>query len=777
MIVIRFFRWTVNRLGGYNCLAWLLLAVAQIGLVQTLAEAVRGLAFGYLLVTALLGLLAGWGLATAKRVPGRLAVIIIIVLGVELAVFRVGRFEEFSFTLVERLTGAALQLWQQPFTVGAELAAAGQILLEAGSRVSVLLTRVVDWVTAIATGNPVYDPVAVALLWSVALWSVSSWAGWATRRLGRPFAALFPTGLVLAVMLAFYPRNVSSLFPLIGATLLLMGLTRYRLREQGWQANGIDYPDDLRLDAAIAVIAVTAALLSLANLVPSVSIWQVAARFTQSARLGQPLVESLGVRREVSAAADVLEPFRQAGLPQGHLLGSGPELSDQVALLIEVEQADPISPPPRYKWRSLTYDRYTGRGWRTGPTQPFSYAAGQATTEVMPPNHRRLRQNVEIVRSQRGRLYSSGDLLTANQPYHVEWRGPADPFGVTIESSRYQADSLVSSAGPTALRTATTSYPDWIEQRYISLPDQLPPRVLTLARDLTAGAPTPYDRAKAIERYLRQFPYSLDLPEPPRQRDMVDYFLFDLQQGYCDYYATAMVVLARAAGVPARLAVGYATGRYDAATGRYVVTEADAHSWPELYFPEYGWIAFEPTAAQPVSDRSPEAETPAPFSEGQAMSTGGERGFAGWYLGWTLAFLAGAALVAMSGATWIVVDGWRLRRLEPAAAITVLFGRLEKQSRGLAVTIRPGDTPLEFASALKRKMEEVAKSSRWASSFNEAASEVAWLTQLYVRTLYSSHPPQRHDQIRAIKIWQRLRRRLWLARLERWSRKKADVST
>ena len=80
---------------------------------------------------------------------------------------------------------------------------------------------------------------------------------------------------------------------------------------------------------------------------------------------------------------------------------------------------------------------------------------------------------------------------------------------------------------------------------------------------------------------------------------MVDYFLFDLRQGYCDYYASAMIVFARSRGLPARLAVGYASGEYDPVSDQFLVTEADAHSWPEIYFPEYGWIPFEPTAAQP----------------------------------------------------------------------------------------------------------------------------------------------------------------------------------
>ena len=81
---------------------------------------------------------------------------------------------------------------------------------------------------------------------------------------------------------------------------------------------------------------------------------------------------------------------------------------------------------------------------------------------------------------------------------------------------------------------------------------------------------------------------------------MADYFLFDLKQGYCDYYATSMVVLARAAGLPARLVVGYANGSYDHERAQYIVTENYAHSWVEIYFADIGWVEFEPTSSQPV---------------------------------------------------------------------------------------------------------------------------------------------------------------------------------
>src|SRR5207237_7528723 len=101
------------------------------------------------------------------------------------------------------------------------------------------------------------------------------------------------------------------------------------------------------------------------------------------------------------------------------------------------------------------------------------------------------------------------------------------------------------------------------------------------------------DEAKAIETYLRQnYTYSTHIAQPPPGVDRVEWFLFQGKEGYCEYYASAMVVMLRTLGVPARLATGYAPGDYDPNTQTYTVKESAAHAWPEVYFPSYGWIEF-----------------------------------------------------------------------------------------------------------------------------------------------------------------------------------------
>jgi hypothetical protein len=349
----------------------------------------------------------------------------------------------------------------------------------------------------------------------------------------------------------------------------------------------------------------------------------------------------------------------------------------------------------------------------------------------------------------------------------VAWRSANDAFGAEIDAKTYRADSLVPVVSEAQLRSAGTDYPAWVRERYLALPARVPERVLSLADELTAAEATPYDQARAIERYLRTFTYTLDLPAPPPDREVADLFLFDLKQGYCDYYATTMAVLARAAGLPARLVAGYTSGTYDGANERYVVTAADAHSWVDIYFPGYGWIEFEPTAGRPAIERPAElipTEMPAPPTALQSRTSSG---IGPGQLLW-LVPLGVLALVLLGSIGWWVADGWRLRRSSPAEVFVTLYQRLYRHGRRLKVPVHAGDTPYEFAAGLTGRLAELAQNegAGTASPFN--SQPVYWLIGLYVRGLYSPHEPEVVEKRKAIKTWQRLRQHLWLA----WIRQK-----
>jgi transglutaminase-like putative cysteine protease len=143
-------------------------------------------------------------------------------------------------------------------------------------------------------------------------------------------------------------------------------------------------------------------------------------------------------------------------------------------------------------------------------------------------------------------------------------------------------------------------YSEGIFQRYTQLPDSLPLRVSQLAHEITKNHVTDYNKVTALVRYLSAFPYTFSPGSVPEGRDFVDYFLFDSegQQGYCVYYATALAVMARSIGLPARYMEGYVTFGRDSGNGEWhEVTNALAHAWVEVYFEGYGWRTFEATPA------------------------------------------------------------------------------------------------------------------------------------------------------------------------------------
>lgn len=190
----------------------------------------------------------------------------------------------------------------------------------------------------------------------------------------------------------------------------------------------------------------------------------------------------------------------------------------------------------------------------------------------------------EIMRKSKRGLYSEALLALEDSKDIVD-----DSIDTARENTQKRLLSLV------ALKEKS----DLIYENYLQLPDELPQRVMELASSLVASEENDYDKAKAIEQYLASnYPYNLDVRSTPRNRDFVDYFLFDQKEGYCTYYASAMTILARCAGLPARYVEGYMLPPEPVkdSPNTYVVTNMQAHAWVEIYFEGYGWLSFEPTS-------------------------------------------------------------------------------------------------------------------------------------------------------------------------------------
>jgi hypothetical protein len=340
----------------------------------------------------------------------------------------------------------------------------------------------------------------------------------------------------------------------------------------------------------------------------------------------------------------------------------------------------------------------------------------------------------------------------------------SDMFMARSNAKVYKTESYVPLVSEKQLREASTEYPEFIQRRYIQLPE-VPPRVRQLAEAITKGKTNPYDKAKAIETYLREtYPYDLNIPAPPEDRDVADYFLFELRRGYCDYYATAMVVLARASGVPARFVSGYSSGEYDAPNAQYVVRELNAHSWAEVYFPKIGWVEFEPTASEPEIERATVAEEQAATTDENADSIA--RNLLNRFrIEQAIYLILPIALICLSLMLYFVfIERWMYLRLAPPLAIEKIYRNLYRRGRPLAGARTEAETAYEFKVKLIGRIEIVRKGVILPKLLFSARNDIEHLTELYQATLFRQSNIQKQDAKKALQTWKHLRLQLWIAR-------------
>jgi hypothetical protein len=341
----------------------------------------------------------------------------------------------------------------------------------------------------------------------------------------------------------------------------------------------------------------------------------------------------------------------------------------------------------------------------------------------------------------------------------------------------------VSVATPEQLRAASGQYPAWLD-RYRALPDgsapntvATPQRVRDLATRLARGQSNPYDIAAAVEQYLRTtYGYATVIDSPPANRDVVDYFLFDAKQGYCEYFATAMTVLLRANNIPARVVTGYLPGARQA-DGTFLSRESQAHAWVEVWFPQYGWIMFDPTPrpdvpplrrgplAQPPATPTPApapttAPAPQPAAPSAATATpqpipGATPVLAPQQSGhisplWFLIPLTLALLWALAAWYWFLP----LRGLAPAAQ---WYARLQRSARLLGVPNARAATPYETAEAISERLPE-SRAAAYA------------IAHSYAEEQYAGRPPHPAFAAHLRAAWNDLRAQTLRARLRRRGR-------
>ena len=571
--------------------------------------------------------------------------------------------------------------------------------------------------------------VTMALL----LWLLAYICTWFAARYLSWSGAVLPSGF--ALVFSLYSARLGNYAAYVGAFMLcaflLAARTHIALRIERWQHERIHHGAGLEFDFLRDSLVVAALAIALAFVLPGRIQADVLERLPQAWTAMSQRARTISGRY----LPNLNYPVRGEGTSFGEAmpLTGSIELGTQPVFDVALD-GDAVV-PPRY-FRMAVFDSWDGQGWRRNADAARRADADEPIGYAWPASNV-VTQTVQTHKAGISQLYVAGEPQRIGLPTTVETAGEgSDILSVSSRDALalgagYQAVSRLSRASVAELQASQgQADPAWVADRYLQLPEGLPERVVSLAADIAGAEPTRFDKARALESYLRRtMTYSETIPDPPRGRDKADWFLFDVQAGYCDYYSTAFVVLARSQGVPARLAAGYAGGEsIDGGAGRRL-HDFDAHTWPEVFFPGYGWIEFEPTANEQLVDRPSTADdartlaaaAPTASAAGapppedllpeedrtsaadQAPPRAASATAAARRLGRSWPWLAAlVALVAIAlGGRW-----WWQRPWQGLTAAERAFGRLVRVARWIGAGPATAETPAEYSRRLARTIPD-----------------------------------------------------------------------
>ncbi|MFZ0544557.1 MAG: transglutaminase domain-containing protein [Candidatus Promineifilaceae bacterium] len=645
--------------------------------------------------------------------------------------------------------------------------------------------RAGGWLQAVVEGESSEETIVFAFGLGLLSWLLITYTAWATYRRHNPLNGLILIGLALGFNILYSNAIIWTLAVFIGLSVLLIAAIHMVDMHQVWDQQRVDYPTGINIELMMAGGGVALVLLIFSFAIPAINIKAITRAFVNRPSV-QQAEETLGrVFAGVNYTQENLpgrELERASGgggsLPRSFLLGNPPELAETLVMTATVqgeEAAENANWP--IHWRAYSYDIYTGRGWAVSNERQETIGPGEPLAIPAVESPRILTQSVHWLLGNTRTRYTLGLPLRFDQTVTAYWRGLSDLSQVRGGGTVYAAESQVINAAPADLQAATLAgVPETILARYTALPDNVPDRIYQLAAEAAADSSGPYDQTKAIEAFLRQYPYSLDVPLPPSNQDLVDFFLFNLQTGYCDYYASAMVVMARSLGIPARFATGFLAQMPDE-KGVQTVYALNAHSWAEIYFAGYGWVEFEPTAAFPtqsqVGELSEFLTSPPnfPVAEPIELPPPAESGPPSILTNRYFLLVLGLFVAAFGVLIWLVVG----RPFEPDSVISI-YGRLQRSANRIGQSTPKSQTPVEFDAAFGRRLGDLAKQSQLAGRIlrkREAPvrkvatlpEEADRLTDLFMARQYSKPGGEEktaEDAHQASLIWQRIRRRLLL---------------
>ena len=526
------------------------------------------------------------------------------------------RFSPRFTAILASVYGIVAVFWQLGLTIDQDVLWSERMFILA-NRAGVVIYQLINQET-------VQNSILFLILMYALFWAISAYAAYTLVRYGDAWRAVIPGGIAIFIIHFFDPyliRRSWYLAAYIFFSLIIIARMTFLQRQNRWQQSRTALPPHLGLDFIRFTILATSIVVIFAWTVPAMANALPAAQ-----KAWDPIKSAwIQTRERFDYAFASLRPSVALVTDYYGLsttLGRGSPLADTIMFTVD---APPGLPPgARLYWRARSYETYENGSWLTTINNAYEFNPEESDLPITEYTGRWLGSFNFTSATTMNTLFTPAQPLWVNRPGRVEYI--ENPDGTVDISSfhaspnledgqEYRVQASISYASIEQLRAAGTEYPEWITERYLELPPSITPRTIQLAQDITEGRETPYDKVAAVTNYLRQNITYVDTIEEdiPLNQERIDWFLFDYQQGFCNYYSTAEIILLRAIGIPARWAVGYAQGQRMESeeslpgaafeSGSYLIRQHDAHAWPEVYFPGIGWVEFEPTASEPDISR------------------------------------------------------------------------------------------------------------------------------------------------------------------------------
>lgn len=465
--------------------------------------------------------------------------------------------------------------------------------------------------TTFLQNQPVQDSILFIATMSLLFWLIALMASYQLVRYNRPWVALGVAGLGVLLIEYYHPFMVRGSFltaAFMFFALMLLGRLQFLANRRDWEVNKVTVDSEAGFDLSRGTIVTGVLLIVLAWNLPTLA--RLLTPGTDEQRHFEVSWQSMRDRMG-NMVAGLQSPAITSVADFGNnmALGSGATLGNETLLIVIPDEA--VDTDQRFYWRGRSYDYYSGGNWSNSfddlrdvvadDTKGWNYPDWGPVEKVT--------FTFRYVTGPGRTIYSPGLPVKINRDTKAQIQlineDESDIVAILAHSAlkggeAYDVDAYVMTPTEMDLRNTPRAYPDWIRDTYLQLPEGFSPAIRQLAQDITQGMDNPYDKAVAITDYLRNnITYVIDIETPPADRDVLEWFLFTYKKGYCNYYATAEVMLLRSLGIPARIVNGFAQGDYIPEGDYYQVQRNDSHAWPEVFFSTVGWVAFEPTVSQP----------------------------------------------------------------------------------------------------------------------------------------------------------------------------------